>query len=43
MPVDVWQQMPLRPPIAGHVRALARQKEAAIIPILGNLWRSHLN
>ncbi len=32
----------LLPPIAGHIRGFARDRNPATIPILGNLWRSHL-
>lgn len=32
----------LLPPIAGHIRGFARDRHPATIPILGNLWRSHL-
>lgn len=34
--------MPLVPPIAGHLRGLARSAVPDSIPLLGNLWRPHL-
>jgi ADP-ribose pyrophosphatase YjhB (NUDIX family) len=32
----------LTPPIAGHLRGLARARVPDSIPMLGNLWRPHL-
>lgn len=35
-------RIPLVPPIAGHLRGLARSAVPDSIPLLGNLWRPHL-
>lgn len=40
--LDRLARLRLLPPITGHIRGFARDRNPATIPILGNLWRSHL-
>jgi 8-oxo-dGTP diphosphatase len=39
VPVDELPRLPLRPPIAGHLRALHSRGSARTAAYLGNLWR----
>lgn len=39
VPLDDLQALPLRPPLAGHLRGLAGTKLLQTAPYLGNLWR----
>jgi 8-oxo-dGTP diphosphatase len=41
--VDRLASIQLVPPIAGHLRWLARAAKPESIPLLGNLWRPHLD
>jgi 8-oxo-dGTP diphosphatase len=39
VPVDDLPGLTLLPPIAGHIRGMARSRRHDTIPVLGNLWR----
>ena len=39
VPLDLLNQLDLRPPMAGHLRGLHARRSARTAPYLGNLWR----
>jgi 8-oxo-dGTP diphosphatase len=40
VPLSQLGELPLRPPLAGHIRALHSCRHRATAPYLGNLWRA---
>jgi hypothetical protein len=39
VPVDELQQLDLRPPLTGHLRAMLARRGQLYAPYLANLWR----